>query len=132
MNGYYTINLYKNGIKTIKTVHRIVANSFIKKIEGKNIVNHIDGNKLNNKISNLEWCTHKENTIHFIRTKKPNFNTYNFKRKKTIAIKDNKIYKFNSRSECARYIGTDKSTIKHILNGKGKSIKGYKIIEGGD
>ena len=47
-----------------RLVHRIVAEAFIPRIVGKNCINHIDGNKQNNNISNLEWVTHKENSIH--------------------------------------------------------------------
>ena len=50
--------------KKLYLVHRIVAQTFIKKIEWKNIVNHIDWNKLNNDASNLEWCTYSENNKH--------------------------------------------------------------------
>lgn len=47
-----------------KTVHRVIANAFIPKVDGKVFVNHIDGNKANNNVSNLEWCTSKENIRH--------------------------------------------------------------------
>ena len=47
-------------------VHRLVAEFFLKKINGKNCVNHIDSNRLNNDVKNLEWVTHKENTAHAI------------------------------------------------------------------
>lgn len=62
--GYALMSLYKN--KTAKTiiVHRIVAMHFIPNPLNKPCVNHIDGDKLNNSISNLEWCTYSENIKH--------------------------------------------------------------------
>lgn len=63
-NGYLTVDLSKdNKTKTI-SVHRIVAMAFLPMIEGKNVVNHINLNKLDNRVENLEWTTHKENSQH--------------------------------------------------------------------
>lgn len=47
-----------------RTVHRVIANAFIDKINGKDFVNHKDGNKKNNQVENLEWCTRSENMYH--------------------------------------------------------------------
>ena len=47
-----------------RTVHRVIARAFIKQPAGKDFVNHIDGNKLNNSANNLEWCTRSENMKH--------------------------------------------------------------------
>ncbi len=62
--GYANVQLHKNGIVKQMRVHRIVSMAFIENPNNKPHVNHIDGNKLNNHISNLEWCTPRENEIH--------------------------------------------------------------------
>lgn len=67
-NGYLYLNLWKDGKCKSKKIHRLVAEHFIKNPNNKPQVNHIDGNKLNNKVSNLEWCTAQENTMHAINT----------------------------------------------------------------
>lgn len=51
-----------------RTVHRVIAEAFLPSDEGKEFVNHKDGNKRNNNISNLEWCTREENIQHAYRT----------------------------------------------------------------
>ena len=58
--GYYSVGIKR---KTYM-VHRLVAKAFIPNKDNKSFVNHIDGNKLNNHIGNLEWCTVQENNLH--------------------------------------------------------------------
>lgn len=62
--GYLKVDLHKNGKRTHKKVHRLVAEAFIPNPLGKPQVNHIDGNKKNNSYTNLEWCTNQENQLH--------------------------------------------------------------------
>jgi hypothetical protein len=68
MTNYEVVSFYVDNISTPKGkkvgVHQIMAEVFLPKIPGKEIVNHIDGNKQNNSITNLEWCTQQENIIH--------------------------------------------------------------------
>lgn len=65
---YKYVNLVVYGLKTKRALlHRIIANAFIPNPYNKSEVNHIDGNKLNNSIDNLEWVTRSENTIHAYR-----------------------------------------------------------------
>ena len=62
--GYLMVNLYKNGkMKTCK-VHRLVAKAFLENPNGYTCVNHIDENKVNNYVDNLEWCSYKYNSNH--------------------------------------------------------------------
>lgn len=63
-NGYIRASLMKNGEKEHRHLHRLVALTFLDKPEGKDFVNHKDGNKENNCVDNLEWVTRSENEIH--------------------------------------------------------------------
>jgi hypothetical protein len=66
-NGYKVVVITYNNKQYTKYIHRLIAESFIDNYENKKCVNHKDGNKLNNNISNLEWCTFQENVSHAIR-----------------------------------------------------------------
>jgi hypothetical protein len=66
--GYLGVGLSRNRIVFPEYVHRLVASAFIDNPEGKRTVNHKDGNKKNNHVSNLEWATHQEQIDHAIST----------------------------------------------------------------
>lgn len=68
VNGYYRITLRKGAKRKSVYIHRLVADIFIDNPENKPCVNHKDGNKLNNDVRNLEWCTYSENMVHAIKT----------------------------------------------------------------
>lgn len=73
-HGYMHVCLSKDGKPSTKRVHRLVAEAFIANPMDKPVVNHIDGDKTNNAVSNLEWATNSENELHSFRVlgKKPN------------------------------------------------------------
>lgn len=78
-NGYLYYRLSKNNKKKMFYAHRLVAKNFIDNPHNYEVVNHIDGNKLNNNVTNLEWVTYSENTKHA-----HDNNLINFPRKKRI------------------------------------------------
>ena len=64
-DGYYRCSVQRlDGTWTSQPVHRLVAKAFIPRTKNRDIVNHINGNRTNNRIENLEWVTPKENVIH--------------------------------------------------------------------
>lgn len=67
-SGYKMVRLHKNGWSRDYLVHRLVADAFCNNYFNKPIVNHKDGNKINNYFLNLEWVTDSENQLHAIRT----------------------------------------------------------------
>ncbi len=67
-SGYLRATLRKDGIETFASVHRLVAQAFIPNSNSYDVVNHKDGNKMNNNVSNLEWCTASDNMYHAFKT----------------------------------------------------------------
>jgi len=74
-HGYYRVNLWDHGKTRTYTVHKLIALTFLKPSPKKQI-NHIDGNRLNNKVENLEWVTDRENQIHRSRVLHSNAGQY--------------------------------------------------------
>ena len=64
--GYYLVTLCHEGVRKNKRIHRLLMEAFVPNPENKKQVNHIDGVKTNNSLSNLEWATSVENTQHAV------------------------------------------------------------------
>lgn len=112
-SGYLNCLLYKNNKGKPVYIHRLVAEHFITKVDGKNFVNHKNGIKTDNRNENLEWCTEKENIHHSINSGLSNLKT---NCKKVIDLKTGKSYE--SIKEAALKNGHNKSTLTARLNGR--------------
>lgn len=118
-NGYKQIRLSNENKKHYFQLHRLVAEAFIANPENKPQVMHIDEDKTNNMVSNLEWVTAKENANHGSRNSKVSVN----KRIKIKCIENNTIY--SSVYECSKTLNLNISCISLVLNGKRKHTKGF-------
>ena len=97
----HRVSLYKNGIEKTWLVHRLVALAFIPQVEGKEYINHIDGDRNNNNVSNLEWCNHKENNNHAFDTGLMTSNVWvNLIDKNTGEVKE-----FRSMQKASQFMG---------------------------
>ena len=114
---YLSVYLCSNGKENTQTVHRLVAKAFIPNPEKKQQVNHIDGNKLNNKVNNLEWCTPKENNIHAIKTGLNHPGAY---QKKSVKIVETGEI-FDGVVECAKAIDADFRNVYRSLSTNGRT-----------
>ncbi len=135
--GYKAVTLW-NGINNHRTVHRLVADAFVEREDGCNVVNHIDCNKLNNNADNLEWTTVKGNTRHAYE----NLESYRDRCKELhhIGVEARKIKldvffrgehigSYNGKEECAKALGISQKTIYNRLHNRYSSRSGYTFVQ---
>ena len=141
-HGYHIVMLNRKCQYKHMPVHRLVAMAFIDNPENKRTVNHIDGNKLNNTVDNLEWATHGENHKHAYRiglkkvteaqreaARRTGRRTcaLNRPRRPVICIdKDGNVLHFESAHAGARYVDGFPSPIVKCCKNKLKTYKGYE------
>lgn len=117
--GYKIITVNILGQTYTRSVHRLVASAFIEGDHTGMDVHHKDTNKTNNKLSNLEYCTRKENIRHAIEDGVMKPNGFGNKPIKVKCIENGKIY--NSLNECYKDIRVSPSEIRRYLAGKVKT-----------
>lgn len=126
-NGYLFVALYKNGVPSCKSIHRLVAEAFIENEEGYPIVNHKDENKVNNNVSNLEWCTYSYNSTY----KNAHKGAEESHKKPVVQMGENgeELAVYDSVTSAAYAIGVGKNArpnISSVCLGKHERAYGYK------
>lgn len=120
--GYCIVELCLDAKRKRYSVHRLVANAFIANNNNKEQVNHIDEDKQNNYVGNLEWCTCKENVNYGLHNEKIS----KTKGTKVVCSNDNGYYaEFHSISEAGRVMGIPQQNISRCLSGKTRKAGGY-------
>lgn len=136
--GYLKVCLCKDGKKKQFKVHKLVAEAYIPNIENKKEVNHINGNKADNRAENLEWCTRSENMKHAYKNglqkptekQKQAIKKYckENKTKKIIQLDNNGdfIKEWNSGIEVEMNLGINRKNISQCLTKRSKTAGGFK------
>tara|TARA_B100000029_G_scaffold479416_1_gene526450 strand:+ start:606 stop:1037 length:432 start_codon:yes stop_codon:yes gene_type:complete len=114
--GYKTVILSNNGKRKFCKVHRLVAQTYIPNPDNLSQVNHIDEDKSNNNVDNLEWCTNQYN-IEYSHAKSYIVENVSTGERQTV---------FNLRAFC-RDTGLSRDLLRYTLIGK-TTHKGYKVI----
>lgn len=128
-DGYLRVVLCKNGEHKKCLVHRLVAFTFLENPENKPEINHIDEDKTNNQVDNIEWKWHKDNINHGTRNEragKANTNGKCSKKVLQLSLSGELIREWPSVSECGRN-GFDKGNVCKCCNGKKSQYKGFRF-----
>ncbi|MBR3312826.1 MAG: NUMOD4 motif-containing HNH endonuclease [Atopobiaceae bacterium] len=122
--GYKTVQLSRDGEVKDCRVHRLVALAFLKRRQDQNEVNHKNGNKADNSVENLEWCTQSENALHAFHVlgRKPSFTWKDKPRLFARVLTDDEVRAIRQDTRPSRVIGNiygvSKTTILNIKSGK--------------
>lgn len=128
-NGYREVILCKNGKRKYMLVHRLIAQTFLENKKNKPQINHIDGNKHNNNVNNLEWCTRSENMKHAykIGLQKPLYAKINPRAKKIKQYTIDNIFikEYDGIKEASKINNLNPRDITKCCKGLRKQVGGF-------
>lgn len=128
LDGYYVVNLTKDKKTKVFTIHRLVAKAFISNLDNLPQVNHKDENKLNNIVSNLEWCTLQYNHNYGSRNHRTGLSQRYSNRCKPVfqfSLDNTFIKEFSSLGEVQRQLGFMQHNISKCCRGQYAQVYGY-------
>lgn len=132
--GYLTVTLCSTEGQRIFSIHRLVAEAFIPNVSNAPQVNHKDGDKTNNNVENIEWCTASENSSHAWRnglskvTERHRESARKMCLQRAIPVECVETGEvFDSAAEAARHLGIWNQNISKVLHGTRKSAGGYRF-----
>ena len=132
-NGYLFVHFAKDtdkkGERHSYLIHRLVAQAFLPNPDGLPQVNHKDENKTNNRVDNLEWCTHLYNQNYGTKNQRIGEKNKISNGKPVYCIELDRV--FCSAAEAARFVGRNPTNVSVVCRGKEKSCAGYhwKYVE---
>lgn len=128
-SGYFQVHFSKNGGTRVLLVHRLIAKAFLENPNNYSCVNHIDGNKLNNNVDNLEWCTqsHNVNESYKLGLQERQYGKDNFRSKKVnqYGLDGNFIKTWDSFMDIERALGFNHANLQKVCCGKYQTSYGY-------
>lgn len=139
-NGYFSVDLYKNNKSEKVTIHRLLAEAFIPNPDNKPCVDHKDGNRTNNDLSNLRWASYSDNNSRFntigVRSERIKVTHYREKRNKRGGghlewLDIDCIMYFDRIIDVAKHFGVSQGNITPLLKsgiiGRRGKMRGYKF-----
>lgn len=126
--GYLQVGFHVNGKRVTKSVHRLVSQTFIPNTNNLPMVNHLDCDRTNNNISNLEWCSalynsqYRDKCRHTAKNNAPKSPVF------AINLTTLEVSQFRSQHEASRTLGFSQGNINGVIIGKTKKSHGYLFV----
>lgn len=126
--GYWNVDLIVSGKRTRAGIHRLMAKAFIPNPDNLPLVNHINENRKDNRVENLEWVTYRENTVYGTAIERAKLHRPLFWEKpvEQLTMSGEVIARYQSLSAAARAVDGDSTCIQRVCDGRSRHHHGYR------